>query len=199
MGTGAEIAVISIAAAGLAASVGSAVYSGIEAADQAETMNEAIADAKNRANRNASVKAGQLNDNRKLLSAQAFRKRDYAALQESSARATARGAAKAALEGGGRVASGGTSTLAMLEQIELTSAQKQHILSKSASMESSQASRAYIADLMATSQQYEEQWHNLHNQTQNPFSSGFASSLGTFGAGLSMTASGMSIAGQFEE
>tara|TARA_R100000808_G_C2130659_1_gene139942 strand:+ start:235 stop:864 length:630 start_codon:yes stop_codon:yes gene_type:complete len=196
--TGAEIAMISIASVGMATSIGSAVYSGLEQSEMAERQNQAIEDAKKRANRNVDIRTNQHKNNRDLLTKTALRKADYAALQESAARSIARGQAKAALSAGGRVASAGTSTLALLEQIEMKSEWKQHLIAKGAAMQIDQANMGYAANMLGTVQSYEEQWYNLDNQMTNAFAAGLGGGLGAFGGGLSMTAGGMSIAGAFE-
>lgn len=195
---GAETAMITIAAIGLATSLGSAVYSGLEQSEMAERQNKAIEDAKKRSNRNAEIRTDQHKRNRDLLSKTALRKADYAALQESAARSIARGQAKAALSAGGRVASAGTSSLALLEQIELKSEWKQHLIAKGAAMQIDQANMGYAANMLGTVQGYEEQWYNLDNQLTNAFSAGLGGGLGAFGGGISMTAGAMGIAGSFD-
>tara|TARA_Y100000589_G_scaffold307047_1_gene322326 strand:- start:2206 stop:2838 length:633 start_codon:yes stop_codon:yes gene_type:complete len=182
-----------IAVIGLMTSVAGGIYSGLQQSEMAERQNEAIEAAKKRAARNLKVQAGQHQKNRDLLTRTALRKADYAALQESSARAVARGRAKAALSAGGRVASAGTSSLALLEQIELKSSWKQYMISEGANIEVQNANNAYDAAMIGATQQYEEQWFGMDNQLTNSVGQGFGSGLAGFGGGLSMTASGLSI------
>lgn len=182
-----------IAVIGLMTSVAGGIYSGLQQSEMAERQNEAIEAAKKRAARNLKVQAGQHQKNRDLLTRTALRKADYAALQESSARAVARGRAKAALSAGGRVASAGTSSLALLEQIELKSSWKQYMIAEGANIEVQNANNAYDAAMIGATQRYEEQWFGMDNQLTNSVGQGFGSGLAGFGGGLSMTASGLSI------